>query len=58
MELKQNNFLYLSPQRFNAIYQLSKLDLPSWEIIGENVFGQPISETEFLFVIKNTRRNN
>jgi len=48
---------YIQHTRFQQIYLLS-LKLPSWEIIGLNLMGTPISKEEFLFVIKKTRKLN
>lgn len=53
---KESSFKYLSHDRFNAIYQLSKLDKPSWELIGEVIFDKPISAEEYYYVISKTRR--
>lgn len=54
----QSSFKYLTHKRFNAIYQLSKLDRPSWEIIGEVVLDEPITSEEFLFVLSKTRKED
>jgi hypothetical protein len=54
-----NNFrqgiTFLEHNRFLQIYFLS-LKLPSWEVIGINLMGEPITEQEYHFVMKKTRK--
>jgi len=50
-----NKINFLEHQRFLQIYLLS-LKLPSWDVIGLNLMGQPISAAEYEFVIQNTRK--
>jgi len=58
METRLNNISksnYIEHSRFLQIYLLS-LKLPSWEVIGINLLGQPITEAEYQFVIEKTRK--
>jgi hypothetical protein len=54
---KFKNISFLEHSRFMQIYLLS-LKLPSWEVIGLNLLGSPITEEEYSFVITKTRRLN
>lgn len=50
-----NKLRFIEHNRFLQIYLLS-LKLPSWDIIGLNLMGFPITEEEYEFVISKTRK--
>jgi len=50
-----NNLRFIEHNRFLQIYLLS-LKLPSWDIIGLNLLGFPITKEEYEFVISKTRK--
>jgi len=45
---KQEPLKYLSHNRFSAIYEMLKI-FPSWEILGEIIFREPITQEEIKF---------
>lgn len=52
----ENKITFLEHDRFIQIYELS-LILPSWNIIGWKLLGEPITAEELEFVISKTRVN-
>ena len=52
---REEKIIFIEHNRFVQIYLLS-LNLSSFEVVGLNLLGQPISAAEYRFVISHTRK--
>ena len=50
---REEKIIFIEHNRFVQIYLLS-LNLSSFEVVGLNLLGQPISAAEYRFVISHT----